>query len=167
MNCQIKSTEIYKPIIITSIYSNAAKHSAIEDLPILAIMHPIMKNTYTAIAKEMDNKTLVSAESLPNICGHIISNTTELISVDISQDASLVVCGFYDSSIIMFNQNPALFECGKPSKKRKKEEEPLETMHKTYTLYGHSAPVFSISIDPTNYFFLSASYDCTSNAFTK
>ena len=126
-----------------------------------------MKNNYEVLTKEYDNKALLSPDSLPSICGHIISNTTDLISVDISHDASLVVCGFYDSSIIMFNQNPKLFECEKSFKKKKKEEEQPETMHKSYTLFGHSAPVFSISIDPSNYFFLSSSYDCTSNAFTK
>lgn len=54
-----------------------------------------------------------------------------------------------------------------PRRKKKKKEEVTEQdniesiSHTTYTLAGHSGPVFSISINPNNQFMISASYDKT------
>ncbi|GAM18992.1 hypothetical protein SAMD00019534_021670, partial [Acytostelium subglobosum LB1] len=125
----------------------------------------------------------LSAASLPSICCYTFFNTYQgLNSVEISKDASLVVGGFSDSSLRLWNLKELASkressrteeddEASSSSSTKNKTAAPLEgddpnnrmrssALDSDFrTFIGHSGPVYGCSMSPDNQFILSCSED--------
>lgn len=78
-------------------------------------------------------------ENFPNVICHTIRNANEAVCIDITEDSSLIACGFDDSVIRLYEVYSTLIM---------KE------------LIGHSGAVFSVSFAPDKNLLVSGSEDC-------
>lgn len=90
--------------------------------------------------RELSCKVSTSEAYLPDIVFHTIRNANEALCIDISEDTSLIACGFDDSVI-------RVFQVGSKS----------SPVH----LIGHTGAVYSLSISPQASTMISGSEDTT------
>lgn len=122
--------------------------------------------------KEISKRLHVGANKIPSICFYTLLNSPENINcIDISEDSSLIACGFNDSSIKLWSLSPSklrtLKTANELSKIDKEADDVLErimndkTATESRTLCGHSGPVYGLNFNPDKSFLASASEDGT------
>ncbi|XP_071943039.1 transcription initiation factor TFIID subunit 5-like [Antedon mediterranea] len=122
--------------------------------------------------RESLKRIRLAADSLPSICFYSFLNAYDgLISTDISDDSSMMACGFSDSCVRVWSVTPKKLRNMKAAKQLdaidKEAEDVLErimderTASEYKTMLGHSGPVYSTSFSPDKSFVLSSSEDGT------
>ncbi|XP_033114696.1 transcription initiation factor TFIID subunit 5-like [Anneissia japonica] len=122
--------------------------------------------------RESAKRIRLAADSLPSICFYSFLNAYDgLISADISDDSSMMTCGFADSCVRVWSVTPKKLRNMKPLKQLdaidKEADDVLErimderTASESKTMLGHSGPVYSTCFSPDKSFVLSSSEDAT------
>eukprot|EP00252_Welwitschia_mirabilis_P003149 TRINITY_DN13239_c0_g1_i1.p1 TRINITY_DN13239_c0_g1~~TRINITY_DN13239_c0_g1_i1.p1 ORF type:complete len:659 (+),score=138.91 TRINITY_DN13239_c0_g1_i1:219-2195(+) len=116
--------------------------------------------------EDLRNRVRVSNTSLPSISFYTFINTyNSLNCASISQDGSLVVGGFSDSSLKVWNMAKGVEEhpvAEKGASPDTQNDNPRESCKRSYTLLqGHAGPVYAANFSPDGEYILSASADST------
>lgn len=122
--------------------------------------------------RELSKRVHLSPDLLPSICFYTLLNANQgLISVEISDDSSLLAAGFADSNIRIWTLTPKKLRSIKPAdvlqELEKEAEDVMERIMDERSsadcklLVGHSGPVYSTSFSPDRNLLLSASGDGT------
>ena len=121
--------------------------------------------------KELSKKVNLTAKNAPSISCITFHNTYEgLNCVDLSQNSELVVAGFSDSYVLVWNVKGEKLHALRPSTELAridlKEIDDISLLKETTgstskKLIGHSGPVFAVKFSPDNKYLISASQDCT------
>eukprot|EP00698_Gefionella_okellyi_P011185 TRINITY_DN2939_c0_g1_i1.p1 TRINITY_DN2939_c0_g1~~TRINITY_DN2939_c0_g1_i1.p1 ORF type:complete len:632 (+),score=114.79 TRINITY_DN2939_c0_g1_i1:172-1896(+) len=111
------------------------------------------------ILQDFDNQITLGSDSLPSCCFFSFLNTHQTLqATDIGLDASVIVGGFADSTVRVWNMDP-----------RKGNDDVVGGAVKppnTKVLVGHSGPVYSVSLSPDRNFVLSSSEDHTARLWS-
>ncbi|XP_071823435.1 transcription initiation factor TFIID subunit 5-like [Apostichopus japonicus] len=122
--------------------------------------------------RELSKRVHLSPDLLPSVCFYTLLNATQgLISVEISDDSSLLAAGFADSNIRLWTLTPKKLRSIKPAEiLQELEKEAEDVMERIMdersstdckVLVGHSGPVYATSFSPDRNLLLSASGDGT------
>jgi len=117
--------------------------------------------------KDLCKRVSLNKNYLPSICCYTVQNTYEgMTCSEISNDSTLLACGYNDSYIDIhsLSKNPLrkLKNSSELSKiDIKGKDEKFEDIGETIRLIGHSGPVYSIKFCSSNKYLISASQDCT------
>ncbi|XP_020395278.1 transcription initiation factor TFIID subunit 5 [Zea mays] len=122
-----------------------------------------------SILEDLRNRAQLNNVALPSVSFYTFLNTHNGLNCSsISHDGSLVVGGFSDSSVKVWDMS----KIGQPAKISSSQNEngcshgehisTLDEGKRTYTLFqGHSGPVYSAAFSPFGDFLLSSSSDLT------
>lgn len=122
-----------------------------------------------SILEDLRNRAQLNSVALPSVSFYTFLNTHNGLNCSsISHDGSLVVGGFSDSSVKVWDMS----KMGQPAKISRSQGEngpsqgerisTLDEGKRTYTLFqGHSGPVYSAAFSPFGDFLLSSSSDST------
>lgn len=119
--------------------------------------------------EDLRNRARLGSSALPSVSFYTFINThNSLNCASISQDGALVVGGFSDSSLKVWNmakigEEHNSSENGNTGEVGQTEHlAGLDTGKRSYTLLqGHAGPVYAANFSPEGDFILSASEDCT------
>lgn len=122
--------------------------------------------------KEVSKRLHVGREKIPSICFYTFLHSTEKINcLDISEDSSLIACGFDDSSIKIWSLTPSKLRTLKtPNELSKIDKEADDVLERIMndksatdcrTLCGHSGPVYGLNFNSDKSFLISSSEDGT------
>lgn len=117
--------------------------------------------------KDLCKRVSLNKNYLPSICCYTVQNTYEgLTCSEISNDSTLLACGYNDSYIDIHSltKNPLkkLKDSSELSKiDLKDKDDKFEDVSEVIRLVGHSGPIYSLKFCSSNKFILSASQDCT------
>jgi transcription initiation factor TFIID subunit 5 len=117
--------------------------------------------------KDLCKRVSLNKNYLPSICCYTVQNTYEnLTCSEISNDSTLLACGYGDSYIDIHSltKNPLTqlktsSELGKIDIKSKDEK--FDEIGDVKRLIGHSGPIYSLKFSSSNKYLISASQDCT------
>jgi transcription initiation factor TFIID subunit 5 len=117
-----------------------------EDKPRRELKLPLSTENPVVVSKRRDEvaqRTPIDQDFAPNICFHTFLNATGLVCLDMTEDGTLVVGGFEDGSIRLWDlvHNPE--EQVKPNK-----------------LLGHEGAVYGVCLSGDAEWLLSSSEDC-------
>ncbi|KAM6105366.1 transcription initiation factor TFIID subunit 5 [Pterocles gutturalis] len=122
--------------------------------------------------KEAAKRVRLGPECLPSICFYTFLNAYQgLTAVDITDDSSMIVGGFADSTVRVWSLTPKKLRSVKTAADLslidKESDDVLErimdekTASELKILYGHSGPVYGTSFSPDRNYLLSCSEDGT------
>uniref|UniRef100_A0A8C3B7I5 Transcription initiation factor TFIID subunit 5 n=1 Tax=Cairina moschata TaxID=8855 RepID=A0A8C3B7I5_CAIMO len=122
--------------------------------------------------KEAARRVRLGPECLPSICFYTFLNAYQgLTAVDITDDSSMIVGGFADSTVRVWSVTPKKLRSVKAAADLslidKESDDVLErimdekTASELKILYGHSGPVYGTSFSPDRNYLLSCSEDGT------
>uniref|UniRef100_A0A8C3JE74 TATA-box binding protein associated factor 5 n=1 Tax=Calidris pygmaea TaxID=425635 RepID=A0A8C3JE74_9CHAR len=122
--------------------------------------------------KEAARRVRLGPECLPSICFYTFLNAYQgLTAVDITDDSSMIVGGFADSTVRVWSVTPKKLRSVKTAADLslidKESDDVLErimdekTASELKILYGHSGPVYGTSFSPDRNYLLSCSEDGT------
>ncbi|XP_054839572.1 transcription initiation factor TFIID subunit 5 [Eublepharis macularius] len=122
--------------------------------------------------KEATKRVRLGPDCLPSICFYTFLNAYQgLTAVDITDDSSMIVGGFADSTVRVWSVTPkklrSVKSAGDLSLIDKESDDVLErimdekTASELKILYGHSGPVYGTSFSPDRNYLLSSSEDGT------
>ncbi|TFK07004.1 ankyrin repeat domain-containing protein 1 [Platysternon megacephalum] len=122
--------------------------------------------------KEATKRVRVGPECLPSICFYTFLNAYQgLTAVDVTDDSSMIVGGFADSTVRVWSVTPKKLRSVKSAADLslidKESDDVLErimdekTASELKILYGHSGPVYGTSFSPDRNYLLSCSEDGT------
>lgn len=128
---------------------------------------PSQINAQIEKLKDLCKRVSLNKNYLPSICCYTVQNTYEgMTCSEISQDSSLLACGYNDSYIdihsLTKNQLRKLKNSSELSKiDIKGKDDKMEDVGEVVRLIGHSGPVYSLKFSSSNKFLLSGSADGT------
>ncbi|XP_059586181.1 transcription initiation factor TFIID subunit 5 [Alligator mississippiensis] len=122
--------------------------------------------------KEATKRVRLGPDCLPSICFYTFLNAYQgLTAVDITDDSSMIVGGFADSTVRVWSVTPKKLRSVKTAADLslidKESDDVLErimdekTASELKILYGHSGPVYGTSFSPDRNYLLSSSEDGT------
>ncbi|KAI5058413.1 hypothetical protein GOP47_0026583 [Adiantum capillus-veneris] len=117
--------------------------------------------------EDLRNRARLSSSALPSVSFYTFLNThSSLNCASISSDGAMVVGGFADSSVKVWDMaklgEPSGNESSITNKSIEVNEGAADTGKPPYTLLkGHAGPIYSASFSPDGDYILSASNDCT------
>ncbi|XP_053245288.1 transcription initiation factor TFIID subunit 5 [Podarcis raffonei] len=122
--------------------------------------------------KEATKRVRLGPDCLPSICFYTFLNAYQgLTAVDITDDSSMIVGGFADSTVRVWSVTPKKLRSVKSAADLslidKESDDVLErimderTASELKILYGHSGPVYGTSFSPDRNYLLSSSEDGT------
>uniref|UniRef100_A0A8C3IJX9 Transcription initiation factor TFIID subunit 5 n=1 Tax=Chrysemys picta bellii TaxID=8478 RepID=A0A8C3IJX9_CHRPI len=122
--------------------------------------------------KEATKRVRLGPECLPSICFYTFLNAYQgLTAVDVTDDSSMIVGGFADSTVRVWSVTPKKLRSVKSAADLslidKESDDVLErimdekTASELKILYGHSGPVYGTSFSPDRNYLLSCSEDGT------
>ncbi|CAM4595902.1 transcription initiation factor TFIID subunit 5 [Caretta caretta] len=122
--------------------------------------------------KEATKRVRLAPECLPSICFYTFLNAYQgLTAVDVTDDSSMIVGGFADSTVRVWSVTPKKLRSVKSAADLslidKESDDVLErimdekTASELKILYGHSGPVYGTSFSPDRNYLLSCSEDGT------
>ncbi|XP_063163187.1 transcription initiation factor TFIID subunit 5 [Candoia aspera] len=122
--------------------------------------------------KEATKRVRLGPDCLPSICFYTFLNAYQgLTAVDVTDDSSMIVGGFADSTVRVWSVTPKKLRSVKSATDLslidKESDDVLErimdekTASELKILYGHSGPVYGASFSPDRNYLLSSSEDGT------
>uniref|UniRef100_A0A0D6R1S2 TFIID subunit TAF5 NTD2 domain-containing protein n=1 Tax=Araucaria cunninghamii TaxID=56994 RepID=A0A0D6R1S2_ARACU len=121
-----------------------------------------------SVLEDLRNRARLSSSALPSVSFYTFINThNSLNCASISHDGALVVGGFSDSSLKVWNiakmgEQPYYSENGDVAEGQNGQLAGSETGKRSYTLLrGHAGPVYAANFSPEGDYILSASADNT------
>lgn len=117
--------------------------------------------------KDLCKRVSLNKNYLPSICCYTAMNTYEgLTCAEISNDSTLLACGYNDSYIDIHSLTKSPLhrlmsssELGKIDLRSKDEK--FEDVGDVMRLVGHSGPIYALRFSSSSKFLISASQDCT------
>lgn len=117
--------------------------------------------------KDLCKRVSLNKNYLPSICCYTVHNTYEnMTCAEISDDASLLACGYNDSYIDIHSlSNEPLRQLKTSSELSridiKGPDEKFDEVGIVKRLIGHSGPIYALSFSSSSKLLISASQDCT------
>uniref|UniRef100_A0AC35UFD1 WD_REPEATS_REGION domain-containing protein n=1 Tax=Rhabditophanes sp. KR3021 TaxID=114890 RepID=A0AC35UFD1_9BILA len=144
---------------------------ALDRIPLPALTEQ-MKTDRRIAAKEYSKRVRISKDSPPSVCMYTFVNGRKgICSVDITEDTQIVAAGLFDSSVYItsigdnhLKQLKSINDLEDLDQENDINEDALyDEKHtaRSFSMYGHSGPVYSVSFSPDKRSLLSSSQDST------
>ena len=143
--------------------SSKAKAADASDAPPTPL--PVIDvTTQTAMLADAAKRAKLSSTALPSIAFFTFLHSHESLNcVALSDDGSMVVGGFADSSAKLWNMREQVFDEADAQERADDDDDDKPPFRK---LIGHSGPIYGASISPDNHWLLTSSEDATARLWS-